>query len=96
VINSNPAAPRPAPAGAVPDDKKIRVDAGLELIELYSAASELDKALATAIKHTDSYVAQFASNESQGTPASSGSQRGCDGVLTFRGVQWTDGRARTC
>lgn len=32
------------------DDKKIRVDAGLELIELYSAASELDKALAIAIK----------------------------------------------
>ena len=32
------------------DDKKIRVDAGLELIELYSAVSELDKALATAIK----------------------------------------------
>jgi tetratricopeptide (TPR) repeat protein len=32
------------------DDKKIRVDAGLELIELYSAVSELDQALATAIK----------------------------------------------
>ena len=32
------------------DDKKIRVDAGLELIELYSAASELEKALAIAIK----------------------------------------------
>lgn len=32
------------------EDKKIRVEAGLELIELYSAASELDKALAIAIK----------------------------------------------
>jgi tetratricopeptide (TPR) repeat protein len=32
------------------DDKKIRVDAGLELIELYSAASELDKALAIAVR----------------------------------------------
>jgi tetratricopeptide (TPR) repeat protein len=32
------------------DDKKIRVDAGLELIELYSATSELDKALEIAVK----------------------------------------------
>lgn len=32
------------------DDQNIRVDAGLELIELYSAASELDKALAIAVK----------------------------------------------
>jgi tetratricopeptide (TPR) repeat protein len=32
------------------DDKKIRVDAGLELIEIYSAASEVDKALAIAVK----------------------------------------------
>lgn len=32
------------------DDKKIRVDAGLELIELYSAASEVDKALAIAVR----------------------------------------------
>jgi cytochrome c-type biogenesis protein CcmH/NrfG len=35
------------------DDKKIRVDAGLELIELYSAASEVDKALAIAVKLQD-------------------------------------------
>jgi tetratricopeptide (TPR) repeat protein len=32
------------------DDKKIRVEAGLELIEIYSAVSEVDKALAIAIK----------------------------------------------
>lgn len=32
------------------DDKKIRIDAGLELIELYSATSEVDKALAIAVK----------------------------------------------
>jgi tetratricopeptide (TPR) repeat protein len=32
------------------DDKKIQVEAGLELIELYSASVQLDKALAVAVK----------------------------------------------
>jgi tetratricopeptide (TPR) repeat protein len=37
-------------AFATLDDNKIRVDAGLELIELYSDASEVDKALAIAVR----------------------------------------------
>jgi len=32
------------------DDKKIRIDAGLELIELYSASTQLDRALSLAVK----------------------------------------------
>jgi tetratricopeptide (TPR) repeat protein len=32
------------------DENKIRIDAGLELIELYSASSQLDKALPVAVK----------------------------------------------
>jgi tetratricopeptide (TPR) repeat protein len=32
------------------DDKKIRIEAGLELIELHSAAAQLDKALVVAVK----------------------------------------------
>ena len=32
------------------DDKKIRIEAGLELIELHSASAQLDKALAVAVK----------------------------------------------
>ncbi|HZQ54519.1 MAG TPA: tetratricopeptide repeat protein [Bryobacteraceae bacterium] len=32
------------------DDKKVQIEAGLELIELYSASAQLDKALSVAVK----------------------------------------------
>ena len=36
------------------DDKKIQIQAGLELIELYSASAQLDKALSVAVKLEES------------------------------------------